>query len=204
MVCPIPCCNGVGNMKGPRFSAHHSILDCPYANPQQEPELPDRLKEPDNIDDNGFDSLNSQCSPSTSESSSFPIKRPKLRGGSRKRKRFRVSNVMETLNVDTSMPHCNGSMTSSSNSESPKQSRPSTPSSCTNISTYHSIYALQEQIKENDAPILWAKHSKNILSDVESIKGSEVQSWDSTKVAEFVDTIRNCQGVGQIFLEEVC
>ncbi|KAG2468389.1 LMBL3 protein, partial [Polypterus senegalus] len=43
--CPTPGCNGIGHIKGARYSGHHSSVGCPYSdiNLNKESVLPDRL-----------------------------------------------------------------------------------------------------------------------------------------------------------------
>ncbi|KAJ8268028.1 hypothetical protein COCON_G00132000 [Conger conger] len=44
-VCPTPGCRGVGHIRGPRYTGHHSAFGCPYSeiNMKKEATLPDRL-----------------------------------------------------------------------------------------------------------------------------------------------------------------
>ncbi|XP_035285417.1 lethal(3)malignant brain tumor-like protein 4 isoform X1 [Anguilla anguilla] len=44
-VCPTPGCRGVGHIRGPRYTGHHSAFGCPYSeiNMKKEASLPDRL-----------------------------------------------------------------------------------------------------------------------------------------------------------------
>ncbi|KAJ8337183.1 hypothetical protein SKAU_G00384030 [Synaphobranchus kaupii] len=44
-VCPTPGCRGVGHIRGPRYTGHHSAFGCPYSeiNTKKEVALPDRL-----------------------------------------------------------------------------------------------------------------------------------------------------------------
>ncbi|KAJ8379006.1 hypothetical protein AAFF_G00232350 [Aldrovandia affinis] len=44
-VCPTPGCRGVGHIRGPRYTGHHSAFGCPYSeiNTKKEATLPDRL-----------------------------------------------------------------------------------------------------------------------------------------------------------------
>ncbi|XP_051543435.1 lethal(3)malignant brain tumor-like protein 4 isoform X2 [Myxocyprinus asiaticus] len=44
-VCPTPGCRGVGHIKGPKYTGHHSAFGCPYSdmNMKKEVILPDRL-----------------------------------------------------------------------------------------------------------------------------------------------------------------
>ncbi|XP_063555488.1 lethal(3)malignant brain tumor-like protein 4 isoform X7 [Gorilla gorilla gorilla] len=46
-VCPTPGCRGIGHIRGPRYSGHHSAFGCPYSdmNLKKEATLHDRLRE---------------------------------------------------------------------------------------------------------------------------------------------------------------
>jgi hypothetical protein len=110
-----------------------------------------------------------------------------------KRKNVSVTNSSSLNNTN------NGSISPSTTS-----TRPSTPSSETNLSSLQqSIFAMRMNQQQQEAPICWERHSKTALPGIDQTKSKDVLSWTSVKVAQFIDSIPGCQSVGQIFKDEV-
>jgi protein-arginine kinase activator protein McsA len=115
----------------------------------------------------------------------------KLKGGRKKNRVKEIRNEETTSLID-----------------SEKLSLPSSPSSSlvhiTPQSALHqSIFSMRVLQHQQEPPLEWDRHSKNLLPLLSSIRPPEVLSWDPEQVAAFVNTIPGCRDIGQTFAEEV-
>lgn len=182
-------------MRGPKYVNHHSATSCPYTDSRLDYELPDRLGHL--VRDENTESLNegldTQMSNSPSPSDGY------LSIG--KSKQTGLGNVSRKWTMKRKA--CDNPGSPSTNSES-KLSRPSTPSSLTNMSALHqSIYSMRMQQQQQEPPIGWDRHCKLVFPVREAIKPLEALTWSYEKVSQFVDSIPGCQNMGRVFQEEV-
>lgn len=103
----------------------------------------------------------------------------------------------------------------SSDSESPKESRSTSPSllfqnrrnnisSNPNLSTLHqAIFALRMSQRNMEASVAWDRHSRNLLSFANKINATEVLDWNSEEVSRFVSSLPGCEEFAPIFEIEV-
>lgn len=121
-----------------------------------------------------------------------------LIGGKMKAGRFGKKNrVKELRNEETT-----------SLIDSEKLSLPSSPSSSlvhiTPQSALHqSIFSMRVLQHQQEPPLGWDRHSKNLHPVLQGIRPPDVLNWDPEKVAAFVNTIPGCRDIGQTFAEEV-
>lgn len=92
--------------------------------------------------------------------------------------------------------------------DSEKLSLPSSPSSSlvhiTPQSALHqSIFSMRVLQHQQEPPLGWDRHSKNLHPVLQGIRPPDVLNWDAEKVAAFVNTIPGCRDIGQTFAEEV-
>lgn len=92
--------------------------------------------------------------------------------------------------------------------DSEKLSLPSSPSSSlvpvTPQSALHqSIFSMRVLQHQQEPPLGWERHSKNLHPVLQGIRPSDVLHWDPDKVAAFVNTIPGCRDIGQTFADEV-
>lgn len=92
--------------------------------------------------------------------------------------------------------------------DSEKLSLPSSPaSSLVNITPrsalHQSIFTMKILQHQQEPPLGWDKHSKNLANIISTIKPSDVLKWNSAKVGEFVNSIPGCSDIGQCFMDEV-
>lgn len=122
-----------------------------------------------------------------------PLIAGKIRGA-----RFGRKNRVKELRTEETM----------SLNDSEKLSLPSSPSSSlvpiTPQSALHqSIFSMRVLQHQQEPPLGWDKHSKNLYPVLNGIRLPDVLSWNPEKVAEFVNTIPGCRDIGQIFSDEV-
>lgn len=214
--CPTAGCRGIGHIRGPKYLSHYTTVSCPYTDSRLDYELPDRLGNPSNR--NIIETVNEELdenrvspshSPSPSESNSLnstqksqkALKAQHIIASNKSRKRKSLVIGSSASNNGTNGPV---SPQLSTNSGSAKHSRPSTPSSVTNLSTLQqSIFAMRMSQQQQEAPICWDRHSKTSLPGIDRTKSKDVLLWTPLKVAEFIDMIPGCQTVGQIFQDEL-
>ena len=92
--------------------------------------------------------------------------------------------------------------------DSEKLSLPSSPSSSlvpvTPQSALHqSIFSMRVLQHQQEPPLGWDRHSKNLHPVLQNIRPPDVLRWDPDKVAAFVNTIPGCRDIGQTFADEV-
>lgn len=68
---------------------------------------------------------------------------------------------------------------------------------------HQSIFSLRLLQHQQEPPIGWEKHCKNLQPFLQDIKPPDVLRWTPDKVAEFVNTIPGCQDIGQKFADEL-
>lgn len=92
-------------------------------------------------------------------------------------------------------------------SSSEKNSRPSSPASVGNIqpktALHQSIFAMRVIQHQQEPPIGWDRHSKNLNSFLDRHKATDIVSWEPEHVAQFVNQIPGCDEMGSRFSEQV-
>ena len=135
----------------------------------------------------------------------------KHRGHSSKKSKLKHRHALSLKSIESLVHDNNISSLLDSNSitnDSEKLSLPSSPaSSLVNITPgsalYQSIFAMKIQQHQQEPPLGWDKHSKNLANIINSIKPSDVLKWNSFKVGEFVNSIPGCAQFGRSFMDQV-
>lgn len=183
-VCPTPGCKGIGHIKGPKYSGHHSTFGCPYSdiNMNKESVLGDRLNAAAIRQEEARSRfINNQQSPDGKRDLGGNSELPKKLGRGRKPKSYyaaleeeKASREREQLEKEETLREgIHNSVFSSSMISAPKP----------------------------DVPLCWEQHCK-LLPGVTSIRGNEVSKWTTDQVAAFINTLPGCEDQAKLFKEE--
>lgn len=181
-VCPTPGCKGIGHIKGPKYSGHHSTFGCPYSdiNMNKESVLGDRLNSVAlRPDETGLRYDDHRTGPDSKNNIDGEI--PKKLGRGRKPKSYyialeeqKAAREKERLEKEETLRQgIHNSVFSSSMISTPKP----------------------------DVPLCWEQHCK-LLPGVTSIRGNDVTKWTIDQVAAFINTLPGCEEQAKLFKEE--
>ncbi|XP_065390263.1 lethal(3)malignant brain tumor-like protein 4 isoform X7 [Macaca fascicularis] len=182
-VCPTPGCRGIGHIRGPRYSGHHSAFGCPYSdmNLKKEATLHDRLREQTQAN------LESDSSHSKSKnlcSLNFNGKHEKVNSQPRLVQQAKCLKIKGKEDIDLD-----------------------------NLFREYSADQAQQALHQSvfmstvsahpfrDLPLGREQHCK-LLPGVADIRASQVARWTVDEVAEFVQSLLGCEEHAKCFKKE--
>ncbi|KAF6088212.1 L3MBTL histone methyl-lysine binding protein 4 [Phyllostomus discolor] len=182
-VCPTPGCRGVGHIRGPRYSGHHSAFGCPYSdmNLKKEVTLHDRLREQtqENLEsDSSHLKLENLCSLNFSGKHEQANSQPRL---VQQAKCLKIKEK-EDFDWDKLFREYAAEQTQRALHESVFMA---------SLSTHPS----------RDLPLSREQHCK-LLPGVADIQADEVARWTVNEVAEFVQSLLGCEEHANCFKKE--
>uniref|UniRef100_H0WTP8 L3MBTL histone methyl-lysine binding protein 4 n=1 Tax=Otolemur garnettii TaxID=30611 RepID=H0WTP8_OTOGA len=191
-VCPTPGCRGIGHIRGPRYSAHHSAFGCPYSdmNLKKEATLHDRLREQTQAN------LESDSSHSKSKnicSLSFNGKLGKVNSQPRLVQQAKCLKIKgkEDIDLDNLFrgPHPLPSLAERSVGQTQRALPQSLFMSTVSVRPFW------------DLPLGREQHCK-LLPGVADVQASQVAQWTVDEVAEFVQSLLGCEEHAKCFKKE--
>ncbi|XP_061522411.1 lethal(3)malignant brain tumor-like protein 4 isoform X6 [Phycodurus eques] len=174
-VCPTPGCRGVGHIKGPKYTGHHSAFGCPYSdiNTRKELLLPDRLggvtiHHPGNQSEGrGGAEVKTDCGDSLV---SPVVKRRRMTDRlPRTTKLLPVKQQEEELNIQACGPE-----------------------------VLHQSVFLSAM---SAPPTCWEQHRK-LLPGVTKVHSNAVRHWSVQQVCAFVESLPGCEDLAKQFSDE--
>ncbi|KAM9055314.1 lethal(3)malignant brain tumor-like protein 4 isoform 2-T2 [Megaptera novaeangliae] len=182
-VCPTPGCRGIGHIRGPRYSGHHSAFGCPYSdmNLKKEATLHDRLREQTqaNVDlDSAHSKSKNLCS------LKFNGKHEKGNSQSRLVQQAKCLKIKgkEDIDLDILFREHSAARTQQALHQSVFMSSPSAQ-------------------PFGDLPLGREQHLK-LLPGVADVRAGEVARWTVDEVAEFVRSLLGCEEHAKCFKKE--
>ncbi|KAM9839530.1 lethal(3)malignant brain tumor-like protein 4 isoform 2-T3 [Aulostomus maculatus] len=192
-VCPTPGCRGVGHIKGPKYTGHHSAFGCPYSdiNMRKEVMLPDRLGGervvtlvPMHHHGNQSDRRSVQVkSELTEDTLLLPL-------GKRRRLTDRHAQTTKFLCVKQEEEELNP--------QSVEPVRESDLHSILHQSVFLSTMSAQPG---RDLSLCWEQHCK-LLPGVTGVHATTVQQWSVQQVSEFIESLPGCEQQAKLFRDE--
>ncbi|XP_035475580.1 lethal(3)malignant brain tumor-like protein 4 isoform X3 [Scophthalmus maximus] len=180
--CPTAGCRGVGHIKGPKYTGHHSAFGCPYSdiNMRKEAGLPDRLGRESVVALHQPDRRHFQVKTEPREDSlPLPL-------GKRRRQTDRLPQPTKFLCVkpEEEELHLRG------------------PESSLQAVLHHSVFlsAMSPQ-PGRDLSLCWEQHGK-LLPGVEGVQRERVRHWTVQQVSDFVESLPGCEKQAIQFREE--
>ncbi|XP_051707367.2 lethal(3)malignant brain tumor-like protein 4 isoform X2 [Oryctolagus cuniculus] len=182
-VCPTPGCRGIGHIRGPRYSGHHSAFGCPYSdmNLKKEATLHDRLRE---LTQANFESESSHSKQKNLCSLSFNGKHEKVNSQPRLVQQAKSLKIKgkEDIDLDNLFREYSAEQTQQALHQSVFMSSMSA----------HPF---------RDLPLGREQHCK-LLPGVADIQASQVARWTVDEVAEFVQSLLGCEEQAKCFRKE--
>ncbi|KAL4236917.1 SAM domain binding [Mactra antiquata] len=185
-VCPTPGCKGIGHIKGPKYSGHHSTFGCPYSdiNMNKGSVLGDRLNSfPMRVEDINSrpDDVNNSPDSKRTTDLMHGGDTPKKMGRGRKPKSYyialeeqKVAQEKERMEKEEELRRgIHNSVFTSSMISTPK----------------------------TEVPLCWEQHCK-LLPGVTNVRGNDVNKWNTDQVADFINTLPGCEEQAKLFREE--
>ncbi|XP_036375276.1 lethal(3)malignant brain tumor-like protein 4 [Megalops cyprinoides] len=221
-VCPTLGCRGVGHIRGPRYTGHHSAFGCPYSemNMKKEVALPDRLVGERQLGDR----TPGDCRMETRALMTGHEGAGRLRG------RY-ASNPRPAGQGPTKRGHGDEPITQGQRSLSPArknakpQNRHAQSAKCLEIKEEEEDIDLQSLFREGsvesleralhqsvflsavpaqpgcDLPLCWEQHCK-LLPGVAGVQASRVAHWTVEEVASFIESLPGCEDPAERFRDE--
>nr|XP_054366579.1 lethal(3)malignant brain tumor-like protein 4 [Mirounga angustirostris] len=182
-VCPTPGCRGIGHIRGPRYSGHHSAFGCPYSdtNLKKEATLHDRLREQTQAN---LESDSSHLKSKNLCSLNFNGKHEKVNSQPRLVQQAKCLKIKgkEDIDLDNLFREYSAEQTQQALHQSVFMSSVSA----------HPF---------RDLPLGREQHCK-LLPGVANIQASEVARWTVDEVAEFVQSLLGCEEHAKCFKKE--
>ncbi|XP_052776327.1 uncharacterized protein LOC128214104 isoform X2 [Mya arenaria] len=181
-ICPTPGCKGIGHIKGPKYTGHHSTFGCPYSeiNMNKELVMGDRLGPPSKDEQRFLDRADSP------EPGGYKmVKKPQLSPEGKKMGRGRKpKSYYQAL-------------------EGQKIERDRLESEDTFRQGIHNSVFASSLISppKPDVPLCWEQHCK-LLPGVTNIRGNDVNKWSTEQVAAYINTLPGCEEQAKLFKEE--
>ncbi|XP_061661370.1 lethal(3)malignant brain tumor-like protein 4 isoform X2 [Syngnathoides biaculeatus] len=172
-VCPTPGCRGVGHIKGPKYTGHHSAFGCPYSdiNIRKELLLPDRLggvtiHHPGNRSQGGAE-VKTACGETLL---SPTVKRRRISDRlPRKTKLLPAKHEEEEFNIQGCGPEV----------------------------LHQSVFLSAV----SSPPTCWDQHRK-LLPGVTKVHSNAVRHWSVQQVCAFVESLPGCGDLAKQFSDE--
>ncbi|XP_058533013.1 lethal(3)malignant brain tumor-like protein 4 [Ochotona princeps] len=177
-VCPTPGCRGIGHIRGPRYSGHHSAFGCPYSdmNLKKETTLHDRLKEQTQAN---LESDSSQSKQKNLRSLNFNGKHQ-----SRLVQQAKCLKIKEKEDIDLDK------LFREYSAEQIQQA------------VHQSVFMSSMFVHPfRDLPLNRERHCK-LLPGVADIQANQVPQWTVDEVAEFVQSLLGCEEQAKCFRKE--
>ncbi|XP_053769395.1 lethal(3)malignant brain tumor-like protein 4 [Desmodus rotundus] len=182
-VCPTPGCRGIGHIRGPRYSGHHSAFGCPYSdmNLKKEATLHNRLREQtqeNSESDSSHLKMKNLCSWNFSGKHGQANSQPRLVQQAKclkikEKEDFDWDKLFREYVAEQSQQTLHESVFMAS------------------VSTHPS----------RDLPLSREQHCK-LLPGVADIQADEVAGWTVDEVAEFVQSLLGCEEHASCFKKE--
>ncbi|XP_054099955.2 lethal(3)malignant brain tumor-like protein 4 isoform X4 [Callithrix jacchus] len=182
-VCPTPGCRGIGHIRGPRYSGHHSAFGCPYSdmNLKKEATLHDRLREQTQAN------LESDSSHSKSKnlcSLNFNGKHEKVNSQPRLVQQAKCLKIKGKEDIDLD------NLFREYSAEQAQQA------------LHQSVFMSTVSAHPfRDLPLGREQHFK-LLPGVADIRASQVAQWTVDEVTEFVQSLLGCEEHARCFKKE--
>ncbi|VFV32392.1 lethal malignant brain tumor-like [Lynx pardinus] len=188
-VCPTPGCRGIGHIRGPRYSGHHSAFGCPYSdmNLKKESTLHDRLREQTQAN------LESDSSHSRSKnlcSLNFNGKHEKVNSQPRLVQQAKCLKIKGKEDIDLDNLFRVPTLRTKYSAEQTQQA------------LHQSVFMSSMSAHPfRDLPLGREQHCK-LLPGVANIQAGEVARWTVDEVAEFVQSLLGCEEHAKCFKKE--
>ncbi|KAF6088220.1 L3MBTL histone methyl-lysine binding protein 4 [Phyllostomus discolor] len=212
-VCPTPGCRGVGHIRGPRYSGHHSAFGCPYSdmNLKKEVTLHDRLREQtqENLEsDSSHLKLENLCSLNFSGKHEQANSQPRLVQQAKclkikEKEDFDWDKLFRGQDHSSDEPLKNGKKTTRNRGVITMCQAPAEyAAEQTQRALHESVFmASLSTHPSRDLPLSREQHCK-LLPGVADIQADEVARWTVNEVAEFVQSLLGCEEHANCFKKE--
>lgn len=176
--CPTTGCQGIGHIKGPKYTSHHSSFGCPYSqlNMNKETALQDRL------------------GPSKASGIDIAKRQYEWRYSGTIAKMIPLNNPTESIRYNICTSDDSKEMKFLDDDES--KSSHDTIQDNQQITQEESLFRPSSELS-----LCWEQHSK-LLPGVCHIAGHMVSKWSIGQVADFIATLPGCEDKSRIFSEE--
>ncbi|XP_023234831.1 lethal(3)malignant brain tumor-like protein 1 [Centruroides sculpturatus] len=228
--CPTPGCKGIGHIKGPKYTSHHSAFGCPYShlNMNKDTALQDRLDPPRNLSDNVVDLLRKNTDMGGTIEALRRCPTPGCDGSGHIDGRYSVHHRVSGCPLAQSQADiANGDKDDSRDSDYTKSSirlnsgrgrkrkllmedkkrisvreNAKSPSSTLEDSIHKSVFSAPPvSDPQLEQPYCWEQHTK-FLPGINMVTGETVSKWSVDEVANYVSTLSGCEEHAQLFKEE--
>ncbi|XP_076992045.1 lethal(3)malignant brain tumor-like protein 4 isoform X3 [Tamandua tetradactyla] len=185
-VCPTPGCRGIGHIRGPRYSGHHSAFGCPYSdmNLRKEATLHDRMRKQPQAN---LESYSSHLKSKNLCSLNFSGKHEKVNSQPRLVQQTKCLKIKgKEEENDTDLDHFLKEYSAEQ----------------THQALHQSVF--MSALSTNpfrDLPLGREQHCK-LLPGVADIQAGEVARWTVDEVAEFVQSLLSCEEYAKCFKKE--
>ncbi|XP_061821342.1 lethal(3)malignant brain tumor-like protein 4 [Nerophis lumbriciformis] len=183
-VCPTSGCRGVGHIKGPKYTGHHSAFGCPYSdiNMRKELVVPDRLGAV-TMHHHGNQSEGRESIEVKTECKDFPLS-PLI-------KRRRISDRIHQA------PNC-----LSVKQEEEEGTGPAAQESSLQAVLHQSVFLSAVTAQPGSDPSLcWEQHRK-LLPGVTGVHANAVRHWSVQQVSQFIESLPGCGDLAKKFSDE--
>ncbi|KAH3775648.1 uncharacterized protein LOC127844401 [Dreissena polymorpha] len=184
-ICPTSGCKGIGHIKGPKYSGHHSTFGCPYSelNMHKEVSVSDRLGTPGKEDMTSISRPHDLTGSPETGGYKVTVKSPHMKTEKRGRKPKSYYQALEDQ----------------------KQASERQQMECENNlrqGIHNSVFSSSMiSAPKPDVPLCWEQHCK-LLPGVTNISGNDVNKWTIEQVAAFINTLPGCEEQAKLFKEE--
>ncbi|XP_067135172.1 lethal(3)malignant brain tumor-like protein 4 isoform X2 [Centruroides vittatus] len=229
--CPTPGCKGIGHIKGPKYTSHHSAFGCPYSqlNMNKDTALQDRLDPPRNLSDNVVDLVRKNTDTGGTIEALRRCPTPGCDGSGHIDGRYSVHHRVSGCPLAQSQADiANGDKDDSRDSDYTKSSirlnsgrgrkrkllmedkkrisvteNTKSPSSTLEDSIHKSVFSAPPvSDPQLEQPYCWEQHTK-FLPGINMVTGETVSKWSVDEVANYVSTLSGCEEHAQLFKEEI-
>ncbi|CAK6447791.1 unnamed protein product [Pipistrellus nathusii] len=182
-VCPTPGCRGIGHIRGPRYSAHHSAFGCPYSdmNLKKETTLHDTVREK---------------TQANLESDSSHLKLKNLCNLNFNRKHEKVNSQLRHVHQAKCLK-----IKEKEDNHSDNLFR-EYPAEHTQQALHQSFFTTSMSTHPFRDLSLGGEQHRKLLPGVADIQASEVARWTVDQVTEFVQSLLGCEEHAKCFKEE--